>query len=218
MSAARRNTFLGARYKRIVKRRGHRRALVAVARSILVIIWHLINDPDTQFRDLGSDYHQRLIDPGRRTHDLVRQLRPSATTSPSVPQQPDQHTPPVLAKERGSLPWNWGIFRSGTYGQPVTPAVPPPEGHWGAYTYTGPWKLEDRAARDPATPRVRHRPCSYATGCANPAPCWPPPSPSPGRPLPGSPGKRPKPRRCPPRCRRRQCWRAYARERLPAYP
>ncbi|MFF4120909.1 transposase [Streptomyces sp. NPDC001714] len=75
MSAARRNTFLGARYKRIVKRRGHRRALVAVARSILVIIWHLINDPDTQFRDLGSDYHQRLIDPGRRTRDLVRRLK-----------------------------------------------------------------------------------------------------------------------------------------------
>ncbi|MFE2640332.1 IS110 family transposase [Streptomyces scopuliridis] len=75
MSAARSNTFLCARYKRIVKRRGHRRALVAVARSILVIIWHLINDPDTDYHDLGSDYHQRLIDPGRRTRDLVRQLK-----------------------------------------------------------------------------------------------------------------------------------------------
>lgn len=75
MSAARSNTFLGARYKRIVKRRGHRRALVAVARSILVIIWHLINDPDTDYHDLGSDYHQRLIDPSRPTRDLVRQLK-----------------------------------------------------------------------------------------------------------------------------------------------
>jgi transposase len=75
LSASRSNTFLGARYKRIVKRRGRRRALVAVARSILVIVWHLINDPDTDFHELGSDYHQRLVDPGRRTRDLVRQLK-----------------------------------------------------------------------------------------------------------------------------------------------
>ncbi|BBC28978.1 hypothetical protein SGFS_002690 [Streptomyces graminofaciens] len=49
--------------------------LVAVARSILVIAWHLINDPDTEYQDLGSDFHQRLIDPARRTRDLVRQLK-----------------------------------------------------------------------------------------------------------------------------------------------
>ena len=35
---AKTNTFLGARYRRIVKRRGKLKALVAVARSILVII------------------------------------------------------------------------------------------------------------------------------------------------------------------------------------
>ncbi|MFF7888159.1 transposase [Streptomyces sp. NPDC020794] len=72
--AARTDTYLGARYRRIVKRRGRKKALVAVARSILIIAWHLINDPDTTFHDLGSDYHQRLIDPKRRTRDLVRQL------------------------------------------------------------------------------------------------------------------------------------------------
>ncbi|WP_246203716.1 IS110 family transposase [Streptomyces tailanensis] len=74
MAASRTNTFLGARYRRIVKRRGHKKALVAVARSILVIVWHLINDPDTEYNDLGPDHHQRLIDPARRTRDLVRQL------------------------------------------------------------------------------------------------------------------------------------------------
>ncbi|GGL18444.1 IS110 family transposase [Streptomyces flaveus] len=73
-AAARTDTYLGARYRRIVKRRGRKKALVAIARSILIIAWHLINDPDTTFRDLGSDYHQRLIDPKRRTRDLVRQL------------------------------------------------------------------------------------------------------------------------------------------------
>ncbi|MGW4983126.1 transposase [Streptomyces mirabilis] len=73
-AAARTDTYLGARYRRIVKRRGRKKAPVAVARSILIIAWHLINDPDTTFHDLGSDYHQRLIDPKRRTRDLVRQL------------------------------------------------------------------------------------------------------------------------------------------------
>ncbi|MBT2446571.1 IS110 family transposase [Streptomyces sp. ISL-43] len=40
-AAARTDTFLGARYRRIVKRRGHAKAIVAVAPSILVITWHL---------------------------------------------------------------------------------------------------------------------------------------------------------------------------------
>ena len=38
-AAAKTDTFLGERYRRIVKRRGKLRALVAVARSILVIVW-----------------------------------------------------------------------------------------------------------------------------------------------------------------------------------
>lgn len=74
LAASRTDTFLGARYRRIVKRRGHKKALVAVARSILVIVWHLVNDPTARFEDLGSDHHQRRIDPARRTRDLVRQL------------------------------------------------------------------------------------------------------------------------------------------------
>ena len=55
ISAARTDTFLGARYRRIVKRRSHMKALVAVARSILVAVWHLMNDPTAHYRDLGHD-------------------------------------------------------------------------------------------------------------------------------------------------------------------
>ncbi|WP_442811696.1 hypothetical protein [Streptosporangium sp. NBC_01755] len=50
ISAARTDTFLGARYRRIVKRRGHMKALVAVARSILVSIWHLMANPTDSHR------------------------------------------------------------------------------------------------------------------------------------------------------------------------
>ncbi|MFE7635595.1 IS110 family transposase [Kitasatospora sp. NPDC057518] len=74
-AAARTDSFLGSRYRRIVKRRGHAKALVAVARSILVIAWHLINDPDARYQDLGADWHQRHLNSARRTRDLVRQLQ-----------------------------------------------------------------------------------------------------------------------------------------------
>lgn len=73
-AAARTDTFLGARYRRLVKRRGHAKALVAVARSILVIVWHLIDDPQARYQELGPGWHQRHLNPQRKTRDLVRQL------------------------------------------------------------------------------------------------------------------------------------------------
>ena len=73
-AAAKTNTFLGERYRRIVKRRGKRKALVAVARSILVIIWNMLNDPTARFRDLGADYHATRINTERRTRNYVTQL------------------------------------------------------------------------------------------------------------------------------------------------
>ncbi|MET8130231.1 hypothetical protein [Streptomyces sp. NPDC005231] len=48
---------------------------MAVARSILVIAWHLINDPDSRYQELGADWHQRHLNPARKTRDLVRQLQ-----------------------------------------------------------------------------------------------------------------------------------------------
>jgi transposase len=67
-------TFLGERYRRLVKRRGKLKALVAVARSILVIVWHLLADPTATFHDLGADYHTRRLDLGKKTRNHVRQL------------------------------------------------------------------------------------------------------------------------------------------------
>jgi hypothetical protein len=73
-AAARTDTFLGQRYRRLVKRRGKLKALVAVARSILVIIWHLLSDPTARYQDLGADYHTTRIDTDRKTRNLRRQL------------------------------------------------------------------------------------------------------------------------------------------------
>ena len=71
--AARTSTFLAARYKRVVKRRGKKRALVAVGNSILTICWHLLSDPDARFTDLGRDWHDRLA-PQRRKRQLIAEL------------------------------------------------------------------------------------------------------------------------------------------------
>jgi hypothetical protein len=46
-----------------------------VARSILVIVWHLLADPIARFHDLGADSHARRIDRDRKTRNLVRQLQ-----------------------------------------------------------------------------------------------------------------------------------------------
>ena len=54
------NTFLGDRYRRLVKRRGKKRALVAVGNSVLTIVWHLLSDPEARFHDLGVDFYDRL--------------------------------------------------------------------------------------------------------------------------------------------------------------
>ena len=49
---AKTDTFLGARYRRLVQSVASNVALVAVARSILVIVWRLLNDPDARYHDL----------------------------------------------------------------------------------------------------------------------------------------------------------------------
>jgi transposase len=73
-TAARTDTFLGERYRRIVKRRGKLKALVAVARSILVIVWQLLADPTARYHDLGADYYANRTDKKRKTRNHIRQL------------------------------------------------------------------------------------------------------------------------------------------------
>jgi transposase len=73
-AAARTDTFLGERYRRLVRRRGKLKALVAVARSILVIIWNLLTDRAARYHDLGSGYHASRTDTGRKARGHIRQL------------------------------------------------------------------------------------------------------------------------------------------------
>ncbi|MFL6051912.1 MAG: IS110 family transposase [Actinoallomurus sp.] len=74
VAIGRTDTFLGERYRRIARRRGKKKAIVAIGRSLLVIIWHLLSDPDVRFHDLGADYYTVRIDPERRKRNHIRQL------------------------------------------------------------------------------------------------------------------------------------------------
>jgi transposase len=72
--AARTDTFLGERYWRIARRRGKAKAQVAVARSILVIIWNLLKDPAARFTDLGPGYYQARTDKDKKITNHIRQI------------------------------------------------------------------------------------------------------------------------------------------------
>jgi transposase len=74
-SASRTDTFLGERYRRLARRRGKRKALAAIARSILVIIFHLLADPAARFRDLGPDHYDNRVSRDRKILNHVRQLQ-----------------------------------------------------------------------------------------------------------------------------------------------
>ncbi len=65
-------TYLAAQYKRLVKRRGKKKALVAVGHSILIIVYHVLQDRRS-YQDLGGDYFDRRnVDKQRKR--LIRQL------------------------------------------------------------------------------------------------------------------------------------------------
>lgn len=68
------NTFLGERYRRIARRRGKKKAIVAVGRSILVVVWHLLSDPEARFIDLGADYYDTHLNTSNKKRNHVRQL------------------------------------------------------------------------------------------------------------------------------------------------
>jgi transposase len=75
VTAGKTNTFLGERYRRIARRRGTKRAIVAVGRSILVIVWHLLADPDARFHDLGPGFYDTRNNADRTKRNHIRQLQ-----------------------------------------------------------------------------------------------------------------------------------------------
>jgi transposase len=77
--AGRSDTYLGAQYKQIAKRRGANKATVAVAHSILVATWHMLSTGQT-WEDLGPDFFMARRDPEREKRQLVKRLEALGVT------------------------------------------------------------------------------------------------------------------------------------------
>ena len=73
MTAARTDTRLGAMYRRIARKRGKQKAIVAVSRVICEIAWILICDPAARFEELGPRYYSPRS-PARQTRDKIREI------------------------------------------------------------------------------------------------------------------------------------------------
>lgn len=67
-------TFLGARYRRISRKRSGGIAQVAVARSIMIIVWHLLSDPHARYTDLGPDWHARRTSRDKKVRSHLQGL------------------------------------------------------------------------------------------------------------------------------------------------
>ena len=69
------NSYLGRVLGEAAVSAGRTDTFVAVGRSILVIIWHLLNEENTQFHDLGPDYYDSRVNLNRKMRNHIRELQ-----------------------------------------------------------------------------------------------------------------------------------------------
>jgi transposase len=72
-AARTKGSYFGAQYRQIARRRGPNKAAVAVAHSLLELVWHLLSTGEV-FKDLGDDYFTARQDPERQARRLVARL------------------------------------------------------------------------------------------------------------------------------------------------
>ena len=79
-------TYLAAQFQRLRARRGPKRAAVAVAHSILTIVYHLLADPEAVFHELGGDYFHKRNErqEERRAIKVLERLGFSVTLTPTT--------------------------------------------------------------------------------------------------------------------------------------
>jgi transposase len=74
ISAGRTQSFLGAKYRRLVKRMPKKKALVATGNSVLTIFHALLSDPTATYHDLGHDYYHQHANIRRQARNHLRSL------------------------------------------------------------------------------------------------------------------------------------------------
>ena len=75
-AARTKDTYLSAQFRRFCRRfgkRGEGKAIFALAHTMIVIVWHVLND-GVDYQELGGDYFERRTDNEAHARRLVRQL------------------------------------------------------------------------------------------------------------------------------------------------
>lgn len=86
-AASHTESYLAAQFHRLRARRGDKRAAVAVAHSILIVVYHLLANPEAVYTDLGADYFTKrnAEKEQRRAVRKLETLGYSVTLSPVQP-------------------------------------------------------------------------------------------------------------------------------------
>jgi transposase len=72
-AARTKGSYFSAQYARIARRRGPNKAAVAVANSLVRVVWHVLST-GSFFEDLGADYFEQRDDPARQAARLQRRI------------------------------------------------------------------------------------------------------------------------------------------------
>jgi transposase len=72
-ASRKKDSYFQAQYRRLAGRRGKKRAAMAVGHSLLEVFYHLLKDPNLEYRELGGNYFDTL-DPQRLCRHLVKRL------------------------------------------------------------------------------------------------------------------------------------------------
>jgi hypothetical protein len=99
VNAGRTSTFLGAKYRRLVKRMPKKKAQGAISRTQLVITYALLSDPEAVYTDLGTGYYEQRASIRRQVRSHVRAIERNGykvTLEPIDPDPDDPGTLPVV--------------------------------------------------------------------------------------------------------------------------
>ena len=73
-NAGRTSTFLGTKYRRLVRQMPKKKAQGAISRSQLVIAYELLSDPEAEYEDLGTDYYEQRANIRREVRSHARAI------------------------------------------------------------------------------------------------------------------------------------------------
>jgi len=73
-NAGRTQTFLGAKYRRLVRHMPKKKAQGAIGRTQLVICYELLSDPEAVYEDLGTGYYERRANIRREVRSHARAI------------------------------------------------------------------------------------------------------------------------------------------------